>query len=140
MPHTSETRFRVRYAETDKMGVVYYANYFVWMEIGRTDYGKTAGFSYRDMEKEDANMAVVDASCRYIAPARYDEEILVRTTIDRLNRRLISFAYEILNAETGEKLAEGRTLHITVDKQGRKCSIPEKYLALLGDPSSPATP
>jgi acyl-CoA thioester hydrolase len=67
----------VRYAETDKMGVVYYANYFVWMEVGRTDYCKSIGFSYREMEHEDANMAVVDASCRYIAPARYDDEILV---------------------------------------------------------------
>ena len=131
MEHCCETRFRVRYAETDQMGVVYYANYFVWMEIGRTDYCKTAGFSYRDMEKEDANMAVVDASCRYMMPARYDDEILVRTTIERLNRRLITFAYSISNAETGEKLAEGKTVHIPMDKRGRKCSIPEKYLALL---------
>jgi acyl-CoA thioester hydrolase len=131
MEHHCETRFRVRYAETDKMGIVYYANYFVWMEIGRTDYCKSAGFSYRDMEKEDANMAVADASCRYIAPARYDDEILVRTTIERLNRRLITFAYSIFNAETGEALAEGKTVHITVDKHGRKSAIPHKYLALL---------
>ena len=131
MGHTSETRFRVRFAETDKMGVVYYANYFVWMEVGRTDYCKTVGFSYRDMEKDHANMAVADASCRYIAPARYDDEILVRTTVERLNRRLITFAYSISNAETGEALAEGKTVHITVDKEGRKCSIPEKYLMLL---------
>jgi acyl-CoA thioester hydrolase len=135
MGHTCETRFRVRYAETDKMGVVYYANYFVWMEIGRTDYCKSVGFSYREMEKDHANMAVADASCRYIAPARYDDEILVRTTIDRLNRRLISFDYEILNSETGEKLAEGKTLHITVDKEGRKCMIPEKYLVRLHEAS-----
>src|SRR5437870_5215518 len=116
MEHRSETRVRVRYAETDKMGVVYYANYFVWMEIGRTDYCKTVGFNYRDMEKEEANMAVVDASCRYIAPARYDDEILVCTTVERLNRRLITFAYSILNADTGEMLAEGKTVHISVNK------------------------
>jgi acyl-CoA thioester hydrolase len=131
MGHCSETRFRVRYAETDQMGVVYYANYLIWMEIGRTDYCKTVGFSYRDMEKEDANMAVVDASCRYIAPARYDDEILVRTTVERLNRRLITFAYSLSNAETGEALAEGKTVHITINKEGRKRSSPEKYLALL---------
>jgi acyl-CoA thioester hydrolase len=83
------------------------------------------------MEKEDANMAVVDASCRYIAPARYDDEILVRTTVERLNRRLITFAYSLSNAETGEALAEGKTVHITINKEGRKRSIPEKYLALL---------
>jgi acyl-CoA thioester hydrolase len=131
MGHHCETRFRVRYAETDKMGVVYYANYFVWMEIGRTDYCKSVGFSYRDMEKDDANMAVADATCRYMTPARYDDEILVRTTVERLSRRLITFAYSISNAETGEALAEGKTVHIPVDKQGRKCSIPEKYLVLL---------
>jgi acyl-CoA thioester hydrolase len=131
MQHCSETRLRVRYAETDQMGVVYYANYFIWMEIGRTDYCKTVGFSYREMEKEDANMAAVDASCRYIAPARYDDEILVRTSIERLNRRLITFAYSISNAETGETLAEGKTVHIPMNKEGRKCLIPEKYLALL---------
>jgi acyl-CoA thioester hydrolase len=131
MGHCSETRLRVRYAETDQMGVVYYANYFIWMEIGRTDYCKTVGFSYRDMEEEGANMAAVDASCRYIAPARYDDEILVRTTVERLNRRLITFAYSISNAVTGETLAEGQTVHITINKEGRKCSIPEKYLALL---------
>lgn len=131
MTHTSETRFRVRYAETDKMGVVYYANYFVWMEVGRTDYCKTVGFSYRDMERDDANMAVVDASCRYIAPARYDDEILIRTNIERLSRRLVTFVYTISNAATGQLLAEGKTVHITVSKAGKTCSIPARYYALL---------
>src|SRR5262245_21103806 len=131
MPHTSETRFRVRYAETDKMGVVYYANYFVWMEVGRTDYCKTVGFSYRDMERDHANMAVADASCRYIAPARYDDEILIRTSIERLNRRVVTFLYSISNTTTGQLLAEGKTVHITVSKEGKTCSIPERYYALL---------
>ena len=131
MRHTSETRFRVRYAETDKMGVVYYANYFVWMEVGRTDYCKTVGFSYRDMESEDANMAVADASCRYIAPARYDDEILVRTSIKRLSRRLVAFVYSISNGATGQLLAEGKTIHITVGKDGKTCSIPDRYYDLL---------
>jgi acyl-CoA thioester hydrolase len=138
MEHVSETRVRVRYAETDKMGVVYYANYFVWMEIGRTDYCKSVGFNYRDMEKEHANMAVADASCRYVAPARYDDEIRILTTIDRLNRKLVSFSYSITNAETGELLAKGKTLHITVNKEGKTCSIPEKYYALLTRQASPA--
>ena len=131
MAHTSETRFRVRYAETDKMGVVYYANYFVWMEVGRTDYCKTVGFSYRDMERDDANMAVADASCRYIAPARYDDEILVRTSVERLSRRLVTFVYSISNSATGQLLAEGKTVHITVSKDGKTCSIPERYYVLL---------
>ena len=131
MPHTCETRLRVRYAETDKMGVVYYANYFIWMEIGRTDYCKSIGFNYRDMENDDANMAVVDASCRYIAPARYDDEILVRTFVERLSRRLISFVYAISEESTGRLLAEGKTVHIPVSKNGKTCSIPERYYALM---------
>jgi acyl-CoA thioester hydrolase len=138
--HTSETRLRVRFAETDKMGIVYYANYFVWMEIGRTDYCKSVGFSYREMEKDHANMAVADASCRYRAPARYDDEILVRTVIEKLNRRLVSFLYSISNAETGALLAEGRTVHITIDKEGKTCSIPEKYYAMLTRSTGPAPP
>jgi acyl-CoA thioester hydrolase len=113
------------------MGVVYYANYFVWMEIGRTDYCKSIGFSYRDMEKEDANMAVVDASCRYIAPARYDDEIVVTTTLERLSRRIVSFTYAITNAASGKILAEGKTVHITVSKDGKTCSIPQRYYELM---------
>jgi acyl-CoA thioester hydrolase len=123
----------VRYAETDQMGVVYYANYFVWMEVGRTDYCKAVGFSYRDMERGDANMAVVDASCRYISPARYDDEILIRTSVEKLNRRLITFAYSISNASTGELLAQGKTVHIPVRKDGKICSIPASYYALLSE-------
>ena len=133
MGHTCDTRFRVRYAETDQMGVVYYANYFVWMEVGRTDYCKAVGFSYRDMERDDANMAVVDASCRYISPARYDDEILIRTSVEKLNRRLITFAYSISNAATGELLAQGKTVHIPVRKDGKTCSIPPSYYALLSE-------
>lgn len=133
MAHTSETRVRVRYAETDKMGVVYYANYFVWMEIGRTDYCKTIGFSYRDMEAEDANMAVADASCRYVAPAYYDDEIVIRTTVERLSRRLVVFLYSIRNGVTGKLLAEGKTVHVTVGKDGKRCSIPDRYFALMSD-------
>jgi len=90
--HASETRLRVRYAETDKMGVVYYANYLVWMEIGRTDFCRSVGFTYRSMESEEANMAVVEATCRYLAPARYDDEILVTTTLEHVNRRVVTFA------------------------------------------------
>src|SRR4026207_2508953 len=131
MEHHCETRFRVRYAETDKMGVVYYANYFVWMEVGRTDYCKTVGFSYRDMERDDANMAVASANCRYVAPARYDDEVLVRTSIERLSRRLVAFTYSISNGATGQLLAEGKTVHITVGKDGKICSIPDRYYDLL---------
>jgi acyl-CoA thioester hydrolase len=131
IPHTSETRFRARYSETDKMGVIYYANYLVWMEMGRTDYCKSVGFDYRDMELDGANMAVAEATCRYITPAHYDEEILVRTQVERLNRRLITFVYVISNDQTGTVLAEGRTVHIAMGNDGKSRSIPLRYLELM---------
>jgi acyl-CoA thioester hydrolase len=129
--HNSETRFRARYSETDKMGVIYYANYLVWMEMGRTDYCKSVGFDYRDMELDGANMAVAEATCRYITPARYDDTILVQTQVERLSRRLITFTYIISNEETGIVLAEGRTVHIAVGHDGKSRSIPPRYIELM---------
>ena len=131
MIHTSKTRFRARYSETDKMGVIYYANYLVWMEMGRTDYCKSVGFDYRDMELDGANMAVAEATCRYMTPARYDDEILVQTQVERLNRRLITFSYVISNEKTGVVLAEGRTVHIATGNDGKSRSIPARYLELM---------
>lgn len=129
--HISETRFRARYAETDKMGVIYYANYLVWMEMGRTDYCKSVGFDYREMEVEGAHMAVAEATCRYVSPARYDDSILVRTSVERINRRLITFVYSIVNEKTGTLLAEGKTVHVAMSLEGKSMSIPERYLDLL---------
>lgn len=130
-PHTSETRFRVRYAETDQMGVVYYANYLVWMEVGRTDFCKTLGFDYRDMEREGAFMAVAEANCRYIAPAVYDSPILVRTRLERLNRKIVTFTYTISNEDTGQLLAEGRTVHLTMGADKKARSLPPRYFELM---------
>jgi acyl-CoA thioester hydrolase len=114
------------------MGVVYYANYFVWMEIGRTDFCRACGFNYHDLEEQaGALIAVAEASCRYLAPARYDDEILVRTTMDRLNRRVVAFSYAILNAGSGALLAEGKTLHVVIGKNGRPRSLPDPYYAAL---------
>src|ERR1700685_2311649 len=105
-----ETRLRVRYAETDQMGIVYYANYLVWMEIGRVEYCRAAGIRYKDMEAGDGvRLAVVNAECRYLHPARYDEEILIRTTIARANRRMIEFHYRMFEGATGGELASGAT-------------------------------
>ena len=131
MTHTSESRFRVRYAETDQMGVVYYANYLVWMEVGRTDYCKSLGFDYRDMEKEGAYMAVAEATCRYVSPARYDNAILVQTRLDRVNRKIVAFSYSILNEETGKVLAVGKTVHITMSTDHKSRSLPARYFELL---------
>src|SRR5579863_8316787 len=105
-----DTRVRVRYAETDQMGVVYHANYLVWMEVGRVEYWRAAGLRYRDMEKEDGILLVVaEVNCRYQSPAVYDEEVIIRTSIAEANARMIRFEYELLAAEDGRRLATGYT-------------------------------
>jgi len=130
MPHISESRFRVRYAETDQMGMVYYANYLIWMEVGRTDYCRECGFSYRDLERnEKAFLTVAEANCRYLAPARYDDEILVETEITRVRSRMIEFTYRIRTQAL--LLAEGRTLHVVIGLDGKPRTLPERYLDLL---------
>src|SRR5690242_3849477 len=103
-----ETRLRVRYAETDQMGIVYHANYLVWMEVGRVEYCRAAGVRYRDLEKDAGILlAVVEANCRYLSPALYDEEVIVRTRIEEANPRMVQFAYELSSADDGRKLADG---------------------------------
>ena len=128
-----ETRFRVRYAETDQMGVVYYANYLVWMELGRAEYCRASGIRYRDMELEDGvRLAVVDAHCRYLQPARYDEEIVVKTEISAANRRMVEFHYEMREAESGRALATGETKHIFLGSNMKPVKLPEKYHHFFG--------
>ncbi len=132
-PRWHETRLRVRYAETDQMGVVYYANYLIWMELGRAEYCRAAGIRYRDMEVNDGiRLAVVDAHCRYLHPARYDEEIVVKTRIAESNRRMVQFEYEIREAHSGRQLASGETRHMFLGAEMRPVKLPEKYLALFG--------
>jgi acyl-CoA thioester hydrolase len=130
LPTINETRVRVRYAETDQMGVVYHSNHFIWFEIGRVEFLRQLGFSYKDMEAFDGCfIAVVDARCRYKAPARYDEEIIVRTHLKNIRESVIHFGYELVRASDGVILAEGETTHIVADAQMRKTSIPEKYMS-----------
>jgi acyl-CoA thioester hydrolase len=125
-PH--ETRIRVRYAETDQMGVVYYANYLVWMEVGRVEYCKACGFEYKQMELEDGVfLAVAEACCRYASPARFDEEVVIRTWVEKANPRMVLFAYEMRLAADGRKLATGETKHIFLGRDLRLCRMPEKY-------------
>ncbi len=123
-----ETKIRVRYAETDQMGVAYYANFFVWFEIGRTEYCRQNGIVYRDMELEDdAYIVVAEASCRYKAPARYDDVLRIRTHVREARRRVITFAYEVHNDATGQLLATGATTHVITGRNGRPKSLPKKY-------------
>ena len=127
----AESRAKVRYAETDQMGVAYYANYFVWFEVGRSQYCNDCGFSYRDMERETGLFLIVaEASCRYKAPARYEDELLIRTRVTESTRRTLRFSYEIERAD-GAIVATGETLHVLINAAGRPSSFPEKYLSLL---------
>jgi acyl-CoA thioester hydrolase len=125
----NETRIRVRYAETDQMGVVYHTNHFIWFEVGRVELLRQLGFSYKNMEREDdCFIAVVDARCRYKAPVHYDDEVVVRTYLKHVREKMIHFGYELRGAETGELLAEGETTHIVADSEMKPRPLPEKYL------------
>jgi acyl-CoA thioester hydrolase len=130
----SQTRIRVRYAETDQMGVVYYANYFIWFEIGRVELLRQLGFQYKEMEvQDDCHIPVVEATCRYKSPARYDDELLLETTVVALRRTVIKFGYRLLRLENEALilLAEGETTHVTVNRSMRKVRLPDKYVAVL---------
>jgi acyl-CoA thioester hydrolase len=127
-----ETLLRVRYAETDKMGMVYHANYLIWFEIGRTEFCRARGFSYRDMEEsENAFLVVAESYCRYKAPAFYDDVLVVRTHITELRRRSLRFGYEILRESDGVVIAEGETGHVVTDGNGRVRSLPPGFAELL---------
>ena len=126
------SRIRVRYAETDQMGVVYHSNYFIWFEVGRVDLLRQLGFSYREMEQEDGcYIAVVDARCRFKAPARSDDEIVIRTHLKNVRESLIHFAYEAVRESDGTLLAEGETTHIVTGRDMRKRELPAKYMAVF---------
>jgi acyl-CoA thioester hydrolase len=125
----NETRLRVRYAETDQMGVVYHSNHLIWFEVGRVELMRQMGFSYRDMEREDGlYIAVAEAKCRYRAPVYYDEEVVVRTWLKTVRASVIVFNYELARAETGALLAEGETVHIVTDSAMKVSALPQKYL------------
>jgi acyl-CoA thioester hydrolase len=132
IPVMSEVRLRVRYAETDQMGVAYHANHFIWFEVGRVELLRQIGFSYKDMEQNDnCHMPVVDARCRYRVPAVYDEEIIVRTHLRNVRESVVRFGYELRRANDGRLLATGETLHIAVDSEKKVTSFPEKYVNAL---------
>jgi acyl-CoA thioester hydrolase len=125
------TNIRVRYAETDQMGVVYYANYLVWMEVARVEYCKSIGFRYKDMELDDGILlAVAEAHCRYVSPARFDDDITVMTTVPEANRRVVTFDYEI--ACGPRRIAVGQTRHIFLNREFRPSSLPTKYRPFFG--------
>jgi acyl-CoA thioester hydrolase len=129
----NETKLRVRYAETDQMGVVYYSNYLVWMEVGRVEYCRAAGFNYRDMEQEDGVLlAVVEAHCRYLHPARYDDEVIVSTRVRKAGPRGVQFGYEMRRAADGRLLATGETKHLFCGRDLKPTKLPARRHAQFG--------
>ena len=128
-----DTTVRVRYAETDQMGVVYHANYFIWFEVGRVELMRALGIEYKRMELEDdCHIVVVDVRCRYHASARYDEVLRVRTRIAESRNRSIRFSYEILRDSDHQLLAAGETLHVICGSNGKPKLLPQKYRVILG--------
>jgi len=127
-PEVSEARVRVRYAETDQMGVVYHANYLVWFEVGRVEFIRQLGLDYKSMEREEGcGIAVVNVSVRYKAPARYDDELVIQTQLLAARGPVIRFGYRIIKAADGVLLCEGETVHVVVDKDMKKRSLPQRY-------------
>ena len=123
-----ETRVRVRYAETDQMGVVYHANYLIWFEVGRAELIRDMGLDYKSMERDEGcGIAVVEATCRYKAPARYDDELVVRTRVARVRGSVVHFTYEIVRAEDERLLCEGATIHVVVGHGMKRAAMPERW-------------
>jgi acyl-CoA thioester hydrolase len=139
----SEARIRVRYAETDQMGVVYHSNYLIWFEVGRVELIRSMGLDYKRMEEEEGcGIAVVDVHVRYRAPARYDDELVVETRLLAARGAVIRFGYRVLRVEDGVLLCEGETVHVVVGKGMKKMSLPpryaERFAAHLSSPASDA--
>jgi len=127
-----ETEVRVRYAETDKMGIVHHSNYLVWFELGRSEFCRARGFSYREMEEKDnALLVVAEVYCRYKSPAFYEDILTVRTNVGEIRSRSIRFVYEVYRAADEILLAEGETLHLVTDENKKVRSLPDSYKEIL---------
>lgn len=127
----SSSTLRVRYAETDQMGVVYYANYLIWFEVGRTDWLRETGATYRSMEEEGVQLPVIEAHCDYRQGARYDDEVEIRTRGRKLSPVRIRFDYEVIRRADGAVLATGHTVHATIDRNGRPMRMPDRVKGLF---------
>jgi len=125
MPESIST-VRVRYAETDKMGVVYYANYLVWFEVGRADLLRSLGWTYREMEHAGVSLPVIEAHCVYQRPAKYDDELEIRTQGRMLSPVRMEFQYEVIKKDDQSIAASGRTVHAALDAAGKPCRLPAR--------------
>jgi acyl-CoA thioester hydrolase len=131
MPLTHATELRVRYAETDRMGIVYYANYLVWCEVGRVEFMRALGGSYAELEAKGYGLAVAEATVRYLAPARFDDPVRIETTLASVRSRAVTFDYVISHAETGTRFATAYTALVSIDSSGRPTALPPEFRALL---------
>jgi acyl-CoA thioester hydrolase len=127
------TELRVRYAETDQMGVVYHSNYLIWCEIGRTDYIRALGTPYAELERNGVALAVSEASLRCHAPARYDDIVRVETLLTEVRSRTVTFDYVIAHAGTGARLATARTILVSLDREGKVSALPGHVRAFLSN-------
>ena len=125
------TRLRVRYAETDQMGVVYYANYFVWFEVARTEWLRATGWSYRDMEANGISLPVIEAHCEYRRATRYDDEVEIRTAAALISPVRVRFDYQLVHQGDDRAAAVAYTLHAGLDRTGRPCRLPARVRELL---------
>ena len=132
-----ESRIRVRYSETDQMGIAYHANHLVWFEVGRSEFCRAAGVPYTRMEESGFSLVVAEVGCRYLRPARYDQEVVVRTRLKDLHRRSVRFEYELAEENGGEVLARGHTRHLVLDRDGRPASMPAEWVEALRRLSDP---
>jgi acyl-CoA thioester hydrolase len=124
------TSVRVRYAETDQMGVVYHANYYVWMEVARVELCDSLGFRYRDMEKDGVMMAVVESTCRYVGAARFDDTVVIESRVAEANSRSVLFTYDL--SVDGRPIASGTTRHLYLNSEFRPIRLPARYHSLFG--------
>jgi len=126
-----DCEIRVRYAETDQMGIAYYANYLVWFEVGRSEFCRKRNFSYAELEKMGYKLVVTEAYCKYRNAVRYDDAVTIRTRLKDLNKRILTFGYQIIRKEDGEVAAEGESRHLCVDASARPRSLPPEFLKRL---------
>ncbi|CAN5574237.1 thioesterase family protein [soil metagenome] len=140
MTHSHSTELRVRYAETDRMGVVYYANYLVWCEVGRVELLRALGRSYAALEAEGIGLAVSEARVRYLSPARFDDLVRIQTTLTAVRSRAITFDYLITHAESGTRLATAHTSLVSIDAAGRLAAIPAHFRSVLDAALGAGTP
>ena len=131
MSDVVDYEIRVRYAETDQMGVAYYANYLVWFEVGRSEFCRHRGFCYADLENQGYKLVVTEVHCRYRNSARYDETVIIRTRLKGINKRMVTFGYQILRKGKEEVIAEGETRHLCLGSENKPKSLPPEFLACL---------